>query len=99
MKIPPHDEGRGESGGLRGVAQNLSDLLSHFGLTDGTDYSMDTLEKMEHIKYYYSEDDYNTATDSCGEFDAECHCAHSTYWAEQEEFDCSDYPLVYWYHP
>ena len=88
-----------ESGGLRGVAQNLSDLLSHFRLTNGVDYSMDTLQKMTHIKHSYSQDAYNTATDGCGNEDAECHCAHSIYWAELEEFDCSDYSLIYWYHP
>ena len=95
---PAHDHGF-EGSSLRGVAQNLSDLLSHFNLSDGTDYSMDTLEKLEHFDQYYTQDDYNSATDGCDVLDAECHCAHSTYWAEREDFDCSEYPLVYWYHP
>ena len=95
---PTHDHGF-EGSSLRGVAQNLSDLLSHFNLSDGTDYEMDTLEKLEHFDQYYTQVDYNSATDGCDVLDAECHCAHSAYWAEQEEFDCSDYPLVYWYHP
>ena len=60
---------------------------------------MDTLEKLEHFDQYYTQVDYDLATDACGDLDAECHCAHSVYWAEREEFDCSDYPLVYWYHP
>ncbi len=95
---PTHDHGF-EGSSLRGVAQNLSDLLAHFGLADGTDYEMDTLEKLEHFSQYFTQNDYNSATDGCDVLDAECHCAHSTYWAEREEFDCSEYPLVYWYHP